>query len=52
MEPPLIWELFDGQKNLVFDYVCISTAQTPAEVKQSLLDAVEENLELEGEVNP
>jgi predicted transposase YdaD len=30
-EPPLTWELFDGQKNLVFDYVCIKLWETPRE---------------------
>lgn len=30
-EPPLVWELFDGQKNLVFDYVSIKLHDLPRE---------------------
>lgn len=30
-EPPLVWELFDGQKNLVFDYLSIKLHDLPRE---------------------
>lgn len=28
-EPPLLWELFNGQHNLIFDYVCIKLYELP-----------------------